>query len=71
MEAEIVINSELSNLQKQMDIIKKIILEIRDADGYVSNYNELNFLVDLLKAIGPNGKKIKNTYHIITKSQKH
>ena len=73
LEAEIVINSELSNLQKQMDIIKKIILEIRDADGYVSNYNELNFLVDLLKAIGPNGKKNKEYlpyYNQITEALK-
>lgn len=59
LEAEIIVNSELSNLQKQIDIVKKMIFEIRDVDEYVSNYNELNFLVDLLKAIGPNGKKNK------------
>lgn len=57
LEAEIVAKSELSSIEKQVDIIIKMIEEIKDLDDYISHNSEMDFLIDLLKAVGPNGLK--------------
>ena len=56
-EAELLLESEISTVEKQVEIIKRIISCVKESMYFDTSHSELNFLVDFLKAIGPNGRK--------------
>lgn len=57
LEAELLLDSEISTVERQIEIIKHLISCVRESLYFDTSHSEMDFLVDLLKAIGPNGRK--------------
>lgn len=55
LEAQIVLNNKLADLSMEVDIIKKYIMCLGQSDDNYYSKNIENFIVQLLKAAGPNG----------------
>lgn len=55
VEAEIVIKSHLSSLDQQVTLILKMIENVKSCEFYEAK-SELDFIIELLKKIGPNGE---------------
>ena len=57
LEASLLLKSELSSVDKQIEIIKRIILKVNQNMYSYARHSEMNFLISFLKAIGPNGRE--------------
>lgn len=56
LEAALLLRSELSNIDKQVEIIKQLILKVNQNMYSYARHSDMSFLISLLKAIGPNGR---------------
>lgn len=63
LEAEIVVGSKLATQDERIDVVLDLIRNISGSYDYLSSRTELDFLIDLLKSVGPNGKN-KNEFFL-------
>ncbi|OAA94539.1 hypothetical protein [Clostridium coskatii] len=56
VEAKLLVQYRIGSYQKQIDIIKELIENVKNSTAYGED-NEISFIVELLKNIGPNGKE--------------
>lgn len=56
LEAEIVVSSKLATQDERVNVVLDLIRNVSSSYDYLSSKTELDFLIDLLKSVGPNGK---------------
>lgn len=57
LEAELLLKSEISSMERQIKVIKHIVSCVRESIYFDTSHSEMNFLVEFLRAIGPNGRR--------------
>jgi hypothetical protein len=56
LEAELVIQSRMGGTKTEVAVAQKLLLEVRDVDGGFSEAREITFAVELVRAMGPQGR---------------